>query len=97
MKSASTSEAHHERIRATVADDLCAPAADPCVVAGDVSVDPGSTLDFGPRTLQLAAGALVSWTGDLHIIAGQCDFQGVVVAVSVRIIAFAIKIAVLSG
>jgi hypothetical protein len=60
---------------ATVADDLCAPTDDPCVVSGSVAIDAGSTLDFGTRTLELAAGAKVSWSGALTITAGSCDFR----------------------
>ena len=34
-------------------DDICAPAADPCVVAQDYDIVDGSVLDFGTRTLYL--------------------------------------------
>ena len=60
---------------ATVADDLCPPATDPCEVSSAVSIDPGSTLDFTGRTLRLLPGAKVEWSGDVTIIAAACDFQ----------------------
>jgi hypothetical protein len=60
---------------ATVADDLCSPLDDPCVVSGPVTIDPGSILLFGVRTLQLAPGAVVSWTDELVIHAAACDFR----------------------
>ena len=61
---------------ATVVDDLCGPADDPCVVSGAVAIDPGSTIDLGGRALQLAPGAVVSWTGTVTILdASDCDFQ----------------------
>lgn len=64
-----------DRAAATVADDLCDPGDDPCVIGGVVTIDPGSVLTFGARTLQLAPGAKVSWTGDLAVHAASCDFQ----------------------
>ena len=42
---------------ATTADDICAPAADPCVVAEAYLIQTGSTLDFGTRALVLAGGS----------------------------------------
>lgn len=60
---------------ATVADDLCAPADDPCVVSGAVTITPGSTIDLGGRGLSLATGADVSWTGTVMVTnAGACQF-----------------------
>jgi hypothetical protein len=60
---------------ATVADELCPLPDDPCVVHGAATVSAGSTLDFGARTLELAAGAVVSWDGDVTVLAGACDFR----------------------
>ena len=51
---------------ATDASNICAPADDPClvkVVKGGVLVDPGSTLDFGSRTLRIPPGAQLVVTG----------------------------------
>ncbi len=62
--------------RATVADDLCAPTDDPCVLSGAVTIDPGSTIDLTGRGLQLAPTAKVSWTGTVTVTnAAHCDFQ----------------------
>lgn len=63
------------RAHGTVADDLCAPAADPCVVSTAVTIDADSTLDFGTRTLRLAPGAALSWKTNLTVKAAICDFQ----------------------
>lgn len=60
---------------ATTADDLCAPIDDPCVVTGAVTVEAGSTLDFGARTFRVADGAMVVWSADTTVIAAACDFQ----------------------
>ena len=48
---------------ATTAADLCAPAADPCEITTSRTIDPGSVLDFGIRTL------LVRSTGRLVVSA----------------------------
>src|SRR5205823_983730 len=40
---------------ATVASDVCPATADPCVVSSAKAVDPGSTLDFGSRALDVRA------------------------------------------
>jgi cysteine-rich repeat protein len=66
---------------ATVANDICAPADDPCVVKvvkNGVPVTPGSTLDFGTRTLRVPPGAqlVVGGTaGSMTIKAGAMDIQ----------------------
>src|SRR6187401_3593371 len=44
---------------ATVADDLCAAADDPCVVDGRVDVTPASSLDFGVRALEIRRGGVL--------------------------------------
>jgi hypothetical protein len=59
---------------ATVADDLCAPIDDPCVLSTVVNVDPSSTLDFGSRTFRIADNAKLIWRTDLTINAGACEF-----------------------
>jgi cysteine-rich repeat protein len=41
---------------ATVATDLCPAAANPCTITVDRTIDPGSTLDFGTRTLIVNGG-----------------------------------------
>src|SRR5712691_7813544 len=43
------------------ATDICAATADPCVVSGDLTVEPGATLDFGGRALDLRPGASLSF------------------------------------
>lgn len=45
---------------ATVADDLCPPAADPCIVNTAVTLTPGSTIDLGGRALHFGAAARVA-------------------------------------
>jgi len=59
---------------ATVADDLCAPVADPCIVSTPVVVDADSVLDFGIRTLRIDDTGSLTWSSTLQIIAGTCDF-----------------------
>jgi hypothetical protein len=61
---------------ATTAADICAPAADPCVVPQGVAiaVSDGSVLDFGQRALVLSAGSgtrLDAGSGTMAIIAGS--------------------------
>lgn len=66
---------------ATTANDLCAPAANPCVVSGSVLVTNGSVLDFGARALEIDG----TWTvatapppaggGTLKIIAGAVTLR----------------------
>jgi hypothetical protein len=60
------------RAHATVADDLCAPLDDPCVVTGKVIVDPTSTLDFGSRAFEIAPSASLTWSDDLTVMAASC-------------------------
>ncbi|MBI3785733.1 MAG: hypothetical protein HY270_20260 [Deltaproteobacteria bacterium] len=63
------------RAHATVADDLCAPTDDPCVIATKVTVDPSSTLDFGTRALRILKSGVLTWSTSLTLTAGNCDFQ----------------------
>jgi cysteine-rich repeat protein len=46
-------------LTADSADDVCAPAADPCVVTQDIDIVDGATLDFGTRTLQIGPGGVL--------------------------------------
>jgi cysteine-rich repeat protein len=56
---------------ATVADDLCSPAADPCVVDTTLTLTPGSDIDLGARTLQIGSAARVTiGAGTVSISAG---------------------------
>lgn len=60
------------RLMATTADDLCAPAANPCVVSTPVVVTANSTIDVGARELRInSGGALDVGTGAMTIIAAQ--------------------------
>jgi cysteine-rich repeat protein len=55
---------------ATVADDLCAPADDPCVIDQRVEVAPASLLDFGVRALEVRRGGVLDvGDGNLTITA----------------------------
>jgi hypothetical protein len=56
---------------ATVADDLCASAVDPCVVNTSLTIDPGSVIDLGGRALNSGAAARVTiGAGTVSISAG---------------------------
>jgi hypothetical protein len=60
--------------RATTADDICRPEESPCELKRDITVTPGSTLDFGDRSFVIKApdGRLQVDTGDtLSISAGS--------------------------
>ena len=57
--------------RATVADDLCPAAQDPCVVNTTITLTPGSVIDLAGRALQLGAAARVTvGAGQVQILAG---------------------------
>lgn len=56
---------------ATVADDLCPAAADPCVFGGTLTVAPGSLLDFGSRAVQLSASARLTVASSFTVRAGS--------------------------
>lgn len=66
---------------ATVANDLCAPAADPCVVSQVVVATPNSVIDVGNRELQIAG------TGAIEVRAGGLTLRGrrVVTGTSARL------------
>src|SRR5262249_44502132 len=60
--------------RATVADDLCKPTDDPCIVSGTVTLDPGSVIELGGRGLEAAAAARVTvGAGQVTIHAGSVE------------------------
>jgi hypothetical protein len=42
------------------ADEVCPPAADPCVVEQSVEIQDGALLDFDTRTVELQAGGVFS-------------------------------------
>jgi cysteine-rich repeat protein len=57
---------------ATVADELCLPADDPCVVDRPVAVAPGSLLDFGARAVEVRRGGVLdAGPGGFTITAGS--------------------------
>lgn len=61
---------------ATTADDICPPAANPCVVGTPRAVTPNSTLDFQQRSLVLQMrGSLTASSGNLTIFAGGVTLQ----------------------
>jgi len=64
--------AAHSPAGATVADDLCLPVDDPCVIPGtvDLTVDDGSILNFGSRAVELD-GTLRAGEGTMTILAGS--------------------------
>lgn len=64
------------RAVATTAADVCAPAADPCVVSTVINVTDMSTLDFGSRALRIASGgALSAGSGKMMISAGNITVE----------------------
>lgn len=64
------------RAHATVADDLCAPAVDPCLVNTTISVTAGSTIDLGARALVLGGSArLLFSSGPTTLRAGSLRLQ----------------------
>src|SRR5262245_40053025 len=62
---------------ATVATDLCPPAADPCVVNTTLTIAPGSVIDLGTRALQFGSAARVTvGVGAASISAGPVRLLG---------------------
>ena len=60
-----------QQARATVADDLCPAAQDPCVVNKTITLTPSSVIDLAGRALQLGAAARITiGAGDVQILAG---------------------------
>ncbi|MGH7896302.1 MAG: DUF4215 domain-containing protein [Candidatus Binatia bacterium] len=65
--------------QATVADDLCAAVANPCVVNATIAITPGSMLDFSGRTLELGgqstldvgAGVLIIDAAAVRLLPGS--------------------------
>jgi cysteine-rich repeat protein len=63
-------------VAATIPDDLCAPAADPCVVNTALTLTPGSVIDLGGRALQFGPAArVVVGAGDVLVKAGPVELQ----------------------
>src|SRR5437763_3812030 len=61
---------------ASTASDLCSPSANPCTVSTAQTVDPGSTLDFGSRQLDIApTGSITIPSGQLTILAGSVRLE----------------------
>lgn len=61
---------------ATSADDICAPAANPCVVSTLINVTDASVLDFGQRALRIASGGRLSvGSGGMVIQAGAVTVE----------------------
>lgn len=50
-------------IIASSATDICAPAANPCVITDTVQIVSGSILDFGLRSVQVSAGGELDLAG----------------------------------
>jgi cysteine-rich repeat protein len=57
---------------ATVANDVCAPAADPCSVTQKYDVTPGAVLDFGTRSVAVTGSGQFNFgAGNGTILAGD--------------------------
>ncbi len=68
---------------ATTADDLCLPAADPCIVSNrQITVTDGSIIDLGARTLILRSGSALTVApgplagGTMTLKAGNVTLEG---------------------
>jgi len=68
------------------ADDVCAPATNPCVLSASVDVDDGATLDFGSRTLRLqGSGQIDTNAGTVVVKCGKLEVNtGTSLALKVR-------------
>ena len=68
------------------ADEICAPATDPCVLGSSVDVDDGATLDFGSRTLRLqGSGQIDTNAGTVFVKCGRFEVNtGTNLALKVR-------------
>lgn len=61
---------------ATVANDLCAPSANPCVVSTTVDVTPGSEINMGARELRILSGGKLRVSGGgMKLLAAQLNVQ----------------------
>src|SRR6185369_14075258 len=57
---------------ASSANDVCPPAADPCVIDQVVDVNDNTLLDFGPRTLKITGpGQIRFGTGSPRVRSGK--------------------------
>src|SRR5262249_13540825 len=65
------------RASATVPDDLCPAAQDPCIVNTALTLTPGSVIDLGGRALQFGPAARVTvGPGQVQILAGPVALLG---------------------
>jgi cysteine-rich repeat protein len=64
------------RAAATTADDLCPPAADPCVVRTALSVEPDSIVDVEDRTLEIRSPGVLTVTGGDLVLAARSVLVG---------------------
>jgi len=54
------------------ADDICAPADDPCIIDEEVVINSGSVIDFGDRAVEMTTGGqLNSGPGDVTLRCGS--------------------------
>jgi cysteine-rich repeat protein len=64
------------RAAATTANDLCAPAANPCVVSSAVTITAGSVIDVGARELRVTSnGNMNVGDGTMMILAGFLNVE----------------------
>src|SRR5215468_884929 len=61
--------------RATTANNLCQPTANPCRVTTTVNVTPGSVIDVGARRL------LITGNGTLNLTSGMMTLRGAEITV----------------
>lgn len=67
----------HALIVADSVDDVCSPAADPCIVTDTVEVAPDTTLDFGPRAFVVQGNGQIDFgSGSSDIFAGAVTLGG---------------------
>lgn len=72
-------------ITADTADDVCAPAANPCNVTSTVNVVSGSTLDFGSRTVNVTGGGRFDFgSGSASLLCGNFNATTSTAAIVMR-------------